>query len=390
MRRGLARLISPEASKEDEDFEVELDLPPEFSEFSHKVEAPPILKHPHYIIKGSVKADGNFFINYRILAEGVDKIFEGQFLRIKNAKERFELREISKEDKAEDEKPIEARQIASGPLDLELRVWDRDELGNVIQKTHSTIQDIRRDLDAVAGINIYRDNFRVLPYGEPKDDWLRLDIRRVQNPTLRLSNNQIYGVIRITADNNPQLRDQSNREGLDENQALSDLRDMMVEVLSRLETMRYAVRPREAGRGGRPVGGLFKGFDLKPISEYITRELPQDKKAKELVEKTEAAFGGQLKEIQTVLARYQRLSTLGQLIDHVLHEGRQPIASINNEADLGISDIQNSKQHNGELVPTTHRTIYSYSQTRRYPINCIPTYGTVWRKTTWTPHATLP
>ena len=125
----------------------------------------------------------------------------------------------------------------------------------------------------------------------------------------------------------------------------------MEEILSRLETMRYATRPREAGRGGRPVGGLFTGFDLKPITEYITRELPQDKKAKELVEKTEAAFGGQLKEIQTVLARYQRLSTLGQLIDHVLHEGRQPIASINNEADLGISDIQNAKQHNGELVP---------------------------------------
>jgi site-specific DNA-cytosine methylase len=142
-----------------------------------------------------------------------------------------------------------------------------------------------------------------------------------------------------------------NREGLDENQALNDLRDMMEEVLSRLETMRYAARPREAGKGGRPVGGLFTGFDLKPITEYIARELPQDKKAKELVEKTEAAFGGQLKEIQTVLARYQRLSTLGQLIDHVLHEGRQPIASINNEADLGISDIQKAKQDNGELVP---------------------------------------
>ena len=197
LRRGLARLISPEASKDEENFEVELDLPPEFSEFSSKVEAPPILKHPHYIIKGSVKADGTFSLNYRILAEGVDKDFKGQFLRVKNAKGRFELRDISEEDKSKEEKPKETRQIESGPLDLELRVWDRDELGNVVQKTHSTIQDIRRDLDAVAGINIYRDNFRVLPYGEPKDDWLRLDIRRVQNPTLRLSNNQIYGVVRI-------------------------------------------------------------------------------------------------------------------------------------------------------------------------------------------------
>src|SRR6266480_2131480 len=126
-----------------------------------------------------------------------------------------------KESTKEDE-PTEKRVPECGSLDLELRVWDRDELGNVVQKTHSTIQDIRRDLDAVAGINIYRDGFRVLPYGEPQDDWLRLDLRRVQNPTLRLSNNQIYGVVHISADSNPQLRDQSNREGLDENQDLND------------------------------------------------------------------------------------------------------------------------------------------------------------------------
>src|SRR5258707_8072403 len=61
---------------------------------------------------------------------------------------------------------------------------------------------------------------------------------------------------------------------------------------------------------------------LFPYTTLFRSRLPQDKKAKELVERTQQAFGGQLKEIQTVLARYQRLATLGQLIDHVLHEGR--------------------------------------------------------------------
>src|SRR6185295_19710245 len=107
-----------------------------------------------------------------------------------------------------------------------------------------SIQDVRRDLDAMAGINVYRDNFRVLPYGEPQNDWLRLDIRRVQNPTLRLSNNQIFGIVNISADENPNLRDQSNREGLDENQALQDLRLVLIAVLARLEEERYKSRPR--------------------------------------------------------------------------------------------------------------------------------------------------
>lgn len=345
LRRALARLVSPKFTKkkeEDKDpgFEVELALPPEFSQFSSKVEPPPILKHPHYVVRGSVKTDGSFSISYKVLAEGIDKLLEGHFVRVKDAKGRFELRDIKAAEAKQDDGPTETRPTECGPLDLELRVWDRDELGNVVQKTHSTIQDIRRDLDAVAGVNIYRDGFRVLPYGEPQDDWLRLDLRRVQNPTLRLSNNQIYGVVHISADSNPKLRDQSNREGLDENQALQDLRDVMSEVLSRLETLRYTARPRATSKSGKPVGGLFAGFDLKPLADYVATKLPQDKQAKELVEKTEQLFGCQLKEIQTVLGRYQRLATLGQLIDHVLHEGRQPIASINSEAALGLEDVQ--------------------------------------------------
>ncbi|HEX4053853.1 MAG TPA: ATP-binding protein [Tepidisphaeraceae bacterium] len=345
LRRSLARLVSPKLTKKKHDdkdpgFEVSLALPPELSQYSSKVEPPPILKLPHYVVSGSMAADGSFEMRYRILSEGIDKTIKGQLMRIKDAGGRFELRDVQSGDSTSDDKPSETRAIECGPIEIELRVWDRDELGNVVQKTHSTIKDIRRDLDAVAGINIYRDGFRVLPYGEPQDDWLRLDLRRVQNPTLRLSNNQIYGVVLISADANPKLRDQSNREGLDENQAVQDLRDVMSELLNRLETLRYTARPRENKKGGRPVGGLFAGFDLGPLTEFVTKHLPQDTQAKALLEKTEQQFGNQLKEIQTVLGRYQRLATLGQLIDHVLHEGRQPIATINSEAALGLDDVK--------------------------------------------------
>ena len=38
--------------------------------------------------------------------------------------------------------------------------------------------------------------------GDPNNDWLRLDIRRVQNPTLCVSNNQVVGCALISADRN--------------------------------------------------------------------------------------------------------------------------------------------------------------------------------------------
>lgn len=341
LNRGLARLIAPRrrsgAASEETEFEISVDLPPEFSQFGSKIEPPPILKHPHYTIKGSVNADGVYSFDYNILSVGSEEKVRGRFVLVKDKTGRYEFRGV---DDSKNSMPSDAKGIACGSLEFDFRVWDRDELGNVVQKTKSTISDIRRDLDSIAGINIYRDGFRVLPYGEPQDDWLRLDIRRVQNPTLRISNNQIHGVVRISADGNPELRDQSNREGLDENQALDDLRHILLEALNKLEQLRYAARPRSGKNAARPVGGLFTPFDFKPLADHIAKVSPQDKDAQALVEKTEQAFDGQLKEIQTVMARYQRLATLGQLIDHVLHEGRQPIAAINNEAHLGLADVE--------------------------------------------------
>jgi len=346
LRRGLARLTSPKAMKE-EDFEIVLDLPPEFARFSSKVEPPEILKHPHYVVHGSLSADGTYKLKCELRIYGIEEEFNGRLFVIKDGKGKLEVREATKD-------PSKAAEnIACGPLEIELRVWDRDDLGNIVQKTHSSVQDVRRDLDAVAGINVYRDGFRVLPYGEPFDDAFRLDRRRVQNPTMYLSNNQIYGTVSVTADANPNLRDQSNRQGLQENRAFDDLRGVILFVMSRLERLRWgAKRPEKAkGKPGKPVGGIFSGFDLKPLSDYIAQQMPQDKKAKELIEKTEEEFDSRLKEIQTVLARYQRLATLGQLIDHVLHEGRQPIASINNEAELGLSDSERTEQLGSELIP---------------------------------------
>lgn len=326
-------------------------MPAPFASFNTKVEAPAILKHPHYIATGRIKADGYYDITCEARANGLQRNFTGRFRRVTNAKGRREVRNI-----AGDEIPIDSEDVTCGPLDVELRAWDRDDLGNIVQKSQSSVQDVRRDLDAVAGINVYRDGFRVLPYGEPLDDSFRLDRRRVQNPTLRLSNNQIYGTVSISADNNCELRDQSNREGMQQNAAFDDFRDIMWFILGQLEAVRYAAkRPQTSGEPAkRAVGGLFSGIDLKPLADYIESLRPQDREARELIARTQGALDNKLKEIQTVLARYQRLATLGQLIDHVLHEGRQPVASIINESQLGLADTGSGGSGDVKLTKKLH------------------------------------
>jgi hypothetical protein len=92
---------------------------------------------------------------------------------------------------------------------------------------------------------------------------------------MRLSNNQIMGYVLISADKNPQLRDQSNREGLIEGPALDDLRALVQMVLAELEKRRYAIRrPSDTGQQTAPAGGLFTGLDLTAIRDLLTKEHP--------------------------------------------------------------------------------------------------------------------
>ena len=333
LRRGLARLVSP--FREELDFLIHLDLPERFGDLSEQVEPPRIIEYPHYSVIGSVDEQGKCKLTIRVEAEGKDLRTEGRFVRVEPGPQG--MRKLA----PDAEVPEHSAVPTCGPFAVELRVWDRDELGNIRQQTGSTIAHIRRDLDAIAGINIYRDGFRVLPYGEPRNDWLRLDIRRVQNPTLRLSNNQIAGYIAISSDSNPDLRDQSNREGLDENPALEDLRDTMTLILAELEKERFEARHEKDIRKDRATSvGLFAALNFKGLREYLLAHHPEDKHGQQLVDQVEEEFGGRIRQIQAVLSRYHSLATLGQLIDVLLHDGRHPIASIRNQALLGKEDIE--------------------------------------------------
>jgi len=92
---------------------------------------------------------------------------------------------------------------ACGPFSFRIDSWDldREALEYFFEKTKVKLglRDFRRVIRDHSGISLYRDGFRILPYGEPDNDWLRLDRRRVNNPTLRLSNNQILGWFQLTA-----------------------------------------------------------------------------------------------------------------------------------------------------------------------------------------------
>ena len=147
--------------------------------------------------------------------------------------------------------------LECGPVRMRIFAFDLES--DALKKIGPT-NEIRGWMKEWSGISIYRDAFRLWPYGEPHDDWLRLDQRRVNNPVVRLSNNQVVGFIDISRQANPGLVDQTNREGLVHNRALDDLRRFSLYVLQAIENERQRYRRGDLSghgtNGSRPKAGV--------------------------------------------------------------------------------------------------------------------------------------
>jgi signal transduction histidine kinase len=103
------------------------------------------------------------------------------------------------------------------------------------------------------GVRIYRDGFRVRPYGEPtgKGDWLDLGYRKASSPGgikqggWKIGPGQIIGAVSISKTTNAILNDQANREGIVENEAYLQLRTFIIKVIDTFELLATKDAQRE-------------------------------------------------------------------------------------------------------------------------------------------------
>ncbi|MCB9093376.1 MAG: ATP-binding protein [Halobacteriovoraceae bacterium] len=91
-----------------------------------------------------------------------------------------------------------------------------------------TLSFIRTVANESGGIRLYRNGFRVLPYGETGNDWLGLDAsvrkRQILAPH---SNNSFFGFVEVSDLKGDIFNETSSREGLIENQAFHELADFI-------------------------------------------------------------------------------------------------------------------------------------------------------------------
>lgn len=218
--------------------------------------------------------------------------------------------------------------LSCGPLRIELRAFDLETDG---LKRVGNVLDVRAWLREWSGISIYRDGFRVLPYGEPDDDWLRLDQRRVNNPVQRFSNNQICGTISMGGDTNPELRDQTNRGGLIQSAAFDDLRRLTLFCLELLEGCRREIRDRAKQKAG--LGSAVAGRTFEDSLSRIREQLAGNSKrlAVPLVPAIDALgkmYQDERDADRRSLKLHAELASIGHNATYMSHMLRPPVADL--------------------------------------------------------------
>ena len=235
-----------------------------------------------------------------------------------------------------------------GELDIDIRVYDRevdaidalikrgftDESGKYVQKLEA-----RQILNASNGIGVYRNGFRIRPLGDPDFDWLKLNARRVQNPTRCIGSNQTIGYVQIQSEDQSHLIEKSARDGLKENAAFNQLKEITTQVITELEWRRFNYR-KSAGLsrpGFKVESNLQNLFSYDELKENIETELTKavvDKTTiDEIIKRINEDAGEKNKiadEIRQTIAIYQSQITLGKIINVLLHEARRPLSYFRN------------------------------------------------------------
>jgi len=277
IHRGLARLSSPLV--EAKDFELWFESN-DFPKFSGQI-ANPLLRNAPHSLEASI--DENGVMTYTMVVDNGEPRKGKKDLRIEL--KRFYI------EKGEN---VEYRKPECGPFQFVLYAFERDRR---VRKKYDMDKDKIALLDSLCGISIYRDNFRVLPYGERGNDWLYLDKRRVQNPGKILGNDRVIGYVQISQSSNSQLRDKTNREGLiEEGIAFADLRDLVNEATDFLGLERHLTQPiekRSKEKVERGIDDIDEGTRVVETSSISLRSTLD--KAKEDIEE------GDINDAKTVI-----------------------------------------------------------------------------------------
>lgn len=144
--------------------------------------------------------------------------------------------------------------------------------------------NFRKDwLDKFGGIKLFRDNFRVRPYGEVKDiafDWLGLGGRKASSPAgvakedggYKVEPENIAGAIKISRLTNVNFEDKSSREGLQDNKTFQVFKQLIAAIIGEFESDRSYIAREMAAYDDNKYGPERNQKAAKELAKKILED----------------------------------------------------------------------------------------------------------------------
>lgn len=238
------------------------------------------------------------------------------------------------------EVPLEDGEEPCGIVLVKLSIFDRETsaIRSTAEKAgfgHLGVREARKLLDSVSGIAIYREGFRVRPYGDAENDWLTLDAKRVQNPSLKIGRNQVAGVVVIDDEEGSSLTERSSREGLEENGSFRRLQSLMLRLLSEVVEPRRRAYRISVGLETKKQAGFRDVLQRAELdwAKPLLEKLPESDRAsaQKLISRESERLTVYLKELEERQAQLEAQVTMGLIVGEVMHQGNTPLAFIETE-----------------------------------------------------------
>lgn len=245
---------------------------------------------------------------------------------------------------------------------------------------HGQMTSIKKYALNNSGIKLYRNGFRVLPYGERGDDWLSLDLSTRRRSILPTHTNQnFFGFVEIS-DDSGNFEETSSREGLLNNDAFVELQNFIYRALVNAVVKIAEVRNVKIVSGQKKENGTWEDINVRIKNIFFTlseldKELATADNTVEARRKRQKAIVNLKKEVDEIdklqkkaqkkqikdTAMLRVLGSVGLTVGQFIHEVKNHFININKEVALlnNVSGIQEVHQHTA-ILSSNFRDLNTY------------------------------
>lgn len=196
-----------------------------------------------------------------------------------------------------------------------------------------------------SGVKIFRDNIRVYNYGEPNDDWLRLDLDKIQRTGDHFGKKVTVGVVELDLkESNEGLIEKTNREGFIDNQEFEKFNLIVKRTYSFFENEASEDKDKieEFIDGTKPIKKVGFGDTITELENKI-KEKNLEKELNPLLHKIDKDYT----EMRDIMLNS---GMTGLNLGVAFHEVDREMKFINADLNFSVVDIESVKNRVRNLI----------------------------------------